>query len=39
VKLAEEADLLICDATHTDAEYRGEVGWGYSTWDAGRGAY
>jgi phosphoribosyl 1,2-cyclic phosphodiesterase len=29
------ADILIYDASYTDAEYRSRVGWGHSTWQAG----
>jgi phosphoribosyl 1,2-cyclic phosphodiesterase len=28
-------DLLIYDATYTEAEYQSRVGWGHSTWEAG----
>lgn len=28
------ADVVIHDATYTDAEYRSRVGWGHSTWQA-----
>ena len=27
------ADLLICDASYSDAEYPDRVGWGHSTWE------
>ena len=30
-----EADLLIYDATFTDAEWPGRRGWGHSTWEEG----
>jgi phosphoribosyl 1,2-cyclic phosphodiesterase len=33
--LAAGVDLLIYDATYTDSEYAGHVGWGHSTWRAG----
>ncbi len=29
------ADVMIYDATFTDAEYRSRIGWGHSTWRAG----
>lgn len=32
---AEGADLLICDATFTDAEWPAHRGWGHSTWEEG----
>lgn len=39
VKLAQNADILIYDATYTDAEYSHpkfpKVGWGHSTWQEG----
>lgn len=35
VEFASGADALIFDATYTDAEYAGHVGWGHSTWRAG----
>lgn len=28
------ADVMIYDATYTDAEYRSRLGWGHSTWSA-----
>ena len=31
-RLARDADLLIYDATYTDAEYPARKGWGHSTW-------
>jgi phosphoribosyl 1,2-cyclic phosphodiesterase len=31
-KYAEGADLLICDAQYTPAEYESHKGWGHSTW-------
>ena len=31
------ADVLIYDASYTDAEYQSRVGWGHSTWNAGVG--
>lgn len=27
------ADVLICDATYTDADYPARIGWGHSTWE------
>jgi len=33
--LIEGADIVIYDATYTDDEYRGHVGWGHSTWQEG----
>jgi phosphoribosyl 1,2-cyclic phosphodiesterase len=33
--LIEGADLVVYDATYTDAEYGGHVGWGHSTWQEG----
>ena len=43
VDLVRDADILIYDATYTDAEFPARVGWGHSTWqealriaDAGR---
>ncbi|MEB3273546.1 MAG: MBL fold metallo-hydrolase [Prochlorothrix sp.] len=39
LKLAQDADVLIYDATYTDMEYSSEksskVGWGHSTWQEG----
>ena len=35
VKLVEGADLMIYDATYTDAEYPRFKGWGHSTWQEG----
>ncbi len=35
IELADGADLLIYDATYTDSEYAGHIGWGHSTWRAG----
>jgi len=32
---AREADILIYDAQYTPEEYKGRVGWGHSTWEAG----
>ena len=29
------ADVMIYDATYTEAEYRSRAGWGHSTWQAG----
>ena len=29
------ADVMIYDATYTEAEYRARVGWGHSTWEVG----
>jgi phosphoribosyl 1,2-cyclic phosphodiesterase len=29
------ADVMIYDASYTDAEYPSRVGWGHSTWEAG----
>ena len=34
-RFAEGADIMIYDATYTDAEYQSHVGWGHSTWHAG----
>ncbi len=34
-RFAEGADIMIYDATYTDAEYQSRVGWGHSTWHAG----
>lgn len=31
-KYAEKADILICDAQYTPAEYEAHRGWGHSTW-------
>ncbi len=31
-QLAKGADLLVCDAQYTPAEYKRHVGWGHSTW-------
>ncbi|MCU1327381.1 MAG: hypothetical protein JWN34_2751 [Bryobacterales bacterium] len=31
-KYAEKADILICDAQYTPAEYESHRGWGHSTW-------
>lgn len=33
--LIEGADVVIYDATYTDDEYPGHVGWGHSTWQVG----
>ena len=30
---ARDADLLICDAQYTPAEYQTHIGWGHSTWE------
>ncbi len=40
LKLAKDCDILFYDATYTDDEYSGKVGfpkttWGHSTWEAG----
>lgn len=35
VDMAGETDLLICDATYTDAEIGQRKGWGHSTWRQG----
>lgn len=39
IKLAQDADVMIYDATYTDEEYSSEksskVGWGHSTWQEG----
>ena len=39
LKLIQDADVMIYDATYTDAEYSSEksskVGWGHSTWQEG----
>ena len=32
-KLAQDADLLIYDATYTEQEYPSRAGWGHSTWE------
>jgi phosphoribosyl 1,2-cyclic phosphodiesterase len=34
-EFARDADVLIYDATYTDAEYREHRGWGHSTWSRG----
>jgi len=31
-RFVEGADIMVYDATYTDAEYRHHVGWGHSTW-------
>ncbi|MGE3147666.1 MAG: MBL fold metallo-hydrolase [Pseudorhodoplanes sp.] len=36
IELARDADLLICDATYTDAEIAAKAGWGHSTWRQGQ---
>lgn len=33
VELMQNADLVVYDATYTEAEYRQKVGWGHSTWE------
>jgi phosphoribosyl 1,2-cyclic phosphodiesterase len=33
--LLDRADIVIYDATYTDAEYPGHKGWGHSTWQEG----
>jgi phosphoribosyl 1,2-cyclic phosphodiesterase len=36
VELSRGAEMLIFDATYTDAEYeKGKLGWGHSTWEMG----
>jgi phosphoribosyl 1,2-cyclic phosphodiesterase len=35
LRLAQGADILIYDATYTDEELAGHVGWGHSTWQEG----
>jgi phosphoribosyl 1,2-cyclic phosphodiesterase len=35
IALTRGADLVIYDATYTDAEYPNHVGWGHSTWNEG----
>ncbi|MGH7048222.1 MAG: MBL fold metallo-hydrolase [Stellaceae bacterium] len=35
LELAERADLMIYDATYTDAEYPSHKSWGHSTWQEG----
>ena len=35
LRLAAEADVMIYDASYTDAEYPDHVGWGHSTWEEG----
>jgi phosphoribosyl 1,2-cyclic phosphodiesterase len=35
LRFVDGADIMIYDATYTDAEYRSRVGWGHSTWQAG----
>ena len=35
VRFAAGADVMIYDASYTEAEYRTRVGWGHSTWEAG----
>lgn len=35
LRLARGADILIYDATYTDAEFAARVGWGHSTWQEG----
>lgn len=32
LRVAEGADVLICDAQYTPAEYEGRIGWGHGTW-------
>ncbi len=35
IALTKSADLVIYDATYTEAEYPNHVGWGHSTWNQG----
>jgi phosphoribosyl 1,2-cyclic phosphodiesterase len=35
LRFVDGTNLLIYDASYTDAEYRSRVGWGHSTWQAG----
>lgn len=35
LELADQADVLIYDATYTSEEYRDHVSWGHSTWEEG----
>jgi phosphoribosyl 1,2-cyclic phosphodiesterase len=35
LSLIADADMMIYDATFTDAEYRSKIGWGHSTWQEG----
>jgi phosphoribosyl 1,2-cyclic phosphodiesterase len=35
LRFADGADVMIYDASYTDAEYRSRIGWGHSTWQAG----
>lgn len=35
LELIDGADLVIYDATYTDDEFEGRVGWGHSTWQEG----
>lgn len=35
VRFVDHADVMIYDASYTEAEYQSRVGWGHSTWQAG----
>ncbi len=35
IALTKSADLVIYDATYTEAEYPNHLGWGHSTWNEG----
>ena len=35
LRMVAGADVMIYDATYTEAEYRSRIGWGHSTWQAG----
>ncbi|TVQ35520.1 MAG: MBL fold metallo-hydrolase [Geminicoccaceae bacterium] len=35
LRLIEAADLVVYDATYTDEEFKGFIGWGHSTWQEG----
>jgi phosphoribosyl 1,2-cyclic phosphodiesterase len=35
LKFVAGADVMIYDASYTDAEYQSRIGWGHSTWQAG----
>jgi phosphoribosyl 1,2-cyclic phosphodiesterase len=35
LRLIDGADLVIYDATYTDLEFPGKIGWGHSTWEEG----
>jgi len=34
LRLVERTDVMIYDATYTEAEYQSRIGWGHSTWPA-----